>query len=49
METKRLRIFKYMYFLYNSANIKSNLPLEFERDIDEVVKLEKTGIPFMPK
>jgi hypothetical protein len=25
------------------------VPLEFERDFDEIVKLEKTGIPFMPK
>jgi hypothetical protein len=38
-----------MYFLIKLANIKTNMPLEFERDLDEMVKLEKTGIPFMPK
>lgn len=36
-------------FYVISANIKSNCPLEFERNFDEIVKLEKTGIPFMPK
>ncbi len=49
METKYSLIPQHMYLFIKSANIKSNAPLEFERDFDEIVKLEKTGIPFMPK